>query len=185
MLDAGRYGYLPIPEVERAALESFSCGKTGLDDFLKETALAQHKARLGLTSVVFHEDFKGPVGFFTLANDAIPLEESERFDLGIDEVVMVSAIPAVKIGRLAVHQDLQGNGVGAFLINLIIGDALNSVTLSTGRLLVVDADNDERVLSFYQKSGFVESLWAKNRARNNTPKAKRGAAIKMHRDILQ
>jgi hypothetical protein len=93
--------------VNPAILGAFSCGKPRLDEFLTAHALALHEARLGFTNVVFHQQFEGPLGYFTLANDAIKLNDSEKFELGFGEHIELAAFPAVKIGRLAVHQDLQ------------------------------------------------------------------------------
>jgi len=64
MLTDEGYGYLPITEVDLATLGTFSCGKPRLDDFLSAQALALHKARLGFTNVVFHQQFEGPVSYF-------------------------------------------------------------------------------------------------------------------------
>lgn len=100
MLPGDGYGYLAIPEVDRGVLSSFCCGKPHLDKFLKNTALALHESRLGFTSVVFHQQVDGPVGFFTLANDAIPLNESEKFELRLHDDITLNSFPAVKIGRL-------------------------------------------------------------------------------------
>lgn len=186
VLDPAGYGYLPIPEVDAPQLEGFTCGKQHLDHFLTSTAIPLHEARLGFTSVVFHQDAEGPIGYFTLANDAIPLEQSERLELGLDDsVATMNAIPALKIGRLAVRSDHQGGGVGSFIMQLILGHALNGDGMSSSRLLVVDADNDERVLAFYRRNLFEESLWARNKIKNNTAKAKRPTTIKMHRDVLK
>lgn len=185
MLLPDHYGYLAIPEVDPDVLSSFCCDKPRLDEFLTGTALALHQARLGFTHVVFHRDFDGPAAFFTLSNDAIPLNESERFDLGLDTEVRLSAFPAVKIGRLAVHRALQGNGVGAAVMDLIIGEILDSASLSAGRLIVVDADNEERVLSFYKRLGFERSLWAEDLAKHQNKKGRLPPAIKMHRDIFK
>lgn len=185
MLSPEKYGLLAIPEVETDALASFRCTKPRLDEFLVEGALPFHLARLGFTNVVFHEDYEGPVAYFTLSNDAIPLNESEKFDLGFDSELSLSSFPAVKIGRLAVHQQLQREGVGTAVMDLIIGEILDSSYLSAGRLLVVDADNDEHVLSFYKRLGFENSLWAADVARRNQSTRARATTIKMHRDILK
>lgn len=185
MLSPELYGYLAIPEIDLSAISSFCCDKPHLDEFLTTTALALHQSRLGFTHVVFHQDFEGPVAYFTLSNDAIPLNESERFDLGLDSDIKLSAFPAVKIGRLAVHKELQCNGVGTAVMDLIIGEILDSASLSAGRLIVVDADNEERVINFYKRLGFERSLWAENAAKNHTRKSRPPSAIKMHRDILK
>lgn len=185
-LDPAGYGYLPITDVDASQLSGFSCGKPSLDHFLTAGALPLHEARLSFTNVAFHENAVGPVGYFTLSNDSIPLEESERFELGLDDsVATMNAIPALKIGRLAVRSDLQGAGVGSFIMKLILGHALNGDGMSASRLLVVDADNDEGVVAFYKRHQFEESLWAKNHARRHIAKNKRPATIKMHRDILK
>jgi hypothetical protein len=118
--------------------------------------------------VVFHQQFEGPVGYFTLANDAIKLNDSEKFELGFGEHIELAAFPAVKIGRLAVHQDLHRKGVGVALMTLLLGDILNTAGLSAARLIVVDADNDDAVLRFYEKLGFETSLWAEEMAKNHT-----------------
>ncbi|MBS0352365.1 MAG: GNAT family N-acetyltransferase [Proteobacteria bacterium] len=185
MLPEEGYGYLPITEVEPATLGAFACGKPRLDEFLTTQARVLHEARLGFTNVVFHQQFEGPVGYFTLANDAIKLNTSEKFDLGVDEYVELAAFPAVKVGRLAVHQDLQRMGVGAALMALLLGDILNTAGLSAARLIVVDADNDDAVLRFYEKLGFETSLWAEDMAKNHTKKGARPATIKMHRDVFK
>lgn len=185
MLSEEGYGYLSITEVAPAVLGAFSCGKSRLDTFLTTQARALHEARLGFTNVVFHQQFEGPVGYFTLANDAIKLNESEKFELGFGEHVELAAFPAVKIGRLAVHQNLQRTGVGAALMTLLLGDILNTAGLSAARLIVVDADNDDSVLNFYEKLGFETSLWAEEMAKNHTRQRARPATIKMHRDVFK
>lgn len=186
MLPTDEYGYLAIPEVDSGVLSSFCCGKTHLDKFLKNTALALHESRLGFTCVVFHQQVDGPVGYFTLANDAIPLNESEKFELSLHDDITLNAFPAVKIGRLAVSEEFQGNGVGSAIMDIIIGEILdNANAFSAARLIVVDADNDDWVIRFYRRLGFENSLWAEDRARNHSKRGKVAAAVKMHRDILR
>ena len=96
---------------------------------------------------------------------------------------MLSAFPAVKLGRLAITSKLQGSGIGAQVISLVIGEIVNDESLSASRLVVVDADNDERVIRFYKSQGFQPSLWAEKNARNHQRKGGNGA-VKMWLDIL-
>ena len=51
---------------------------------------------------------------------------------------------------------MQSTGVGEYLIDLICGIA-SSAPFAV-RLLTVDAVNHDRVLSFYERVGFLESL---------------------------
>jgi GNAT superfamily N-acetyltransferase len=122
MLRAGGYGLLPIHDVAKDVIATFDCGRANLNSFLSDASHKMHEHRLGFTSVVFHEDVKGPLGYFTLSNDAIPLNSSEIFEFGIEDGHGLSAFPAVKIGRLAVSSAYHGRGVGGAVMNLILGE---------------------------------------------------------------
>lgn len=177
------YGLLPIPQVSAEALEQFSCGKQNLDEFVRLHAANMHARRFAFTNLVFHEDYKGALAYFTLVNDEIPLNESEKLDLGEAEHITLDKFPAVKIARLAVCAGQQSQGVGADVMDLIAGEILDSSSLSAARLLVVDAENDERVVRFYEKMGFAKSLWAeKQRAHHGGNR--RPPTVKMIRDLL-
>lgn len=181
------YGLLPVVEVSPEALAGFDCGKPHLNEFLVDAASHFHRDRLGLTSVVFHRDLAGRViGYFTLANDSLPLTTSEQGELGLHDVVVLKAYPAVKLGRIAVASDLHGQGVGEQVMDLVHGEILDSASLSAARLVILDADNDPRVVRFYRKLGYQESLWAEKQA-TKVAGSKQGApasTIKMIRDIL-
>lgn len=185
-LHPDRYGLLPVVDVEPALLAAFHCGKEHLDAFLTQTAPNLHRDRLGLTTVAFHVDVPGRVvGYFTLSNDGLPLTTSEQLELGLSEQVALSSFPSVKLGRLAVNQQLQGQGVGSHLLSLVHGEILESASLSAARLVIVDADNEPDVIAFYRRHGYQESLWAEKQAKNHAAGARKGppSAIKMIRDI--
>lgn len=184
MLAPGKYGLLPISEVDLARLTAFDCGKVHLNAFLKEVALPFHTSRLGLTNVVFHADHIGPVGYFTLSNDAIFLRESERFELDLQgQDVHVNFLPAVKLCRLAVDTQLQRQGAGGAIMDLIRGEVYDSASNSAARLLVLDADNEAPVLKFYENQGFKNSLFAEGQAKTHAMN-RRANSIKMWLDIL-
>ena len=183
MLAASGFGLLSIAEVDPAVLALFDCGKPHLNQFLQTVASPFHAFRLGLTNVVFHKDYEGPVGYFTLSNDAIRLKDSERFDIGIDHDVEVTYFPAVKLCRLAVQNQLQGAGAGAAIMDLIRGEVYDSVSNSAARLIIVDADNEPPVLKFYENHGFQRSLFAEGVAKSHAGN-KNAITIKMWLDIL-
>lgn len=163
------FGLLPVTEVDAGLLTAFRCGKPHLDQYLVGCA-DMHRDRLGHTSVVFHEDvFGAAIGYFTLANDAIPLSTSEQGNLGLHDQIDLKAYPAVKICRFAVSEALQGQGVGPQILELVLGEVLGSASLSAARLVTVDADNEPSVLRFYVRHGFEISLWADKIAKNNAP----------------
>jgi ribosomal protein S18 acetylase RimI-like enzyme len=188
MLDPeGFTGLIPIIEVApefQSWLDTFTCGRDSLDQFLCEQASALHRDHLSHTSVLFHEDFTGLVGYISMSNDAIPLRTSEVGDLGLAYHLELPAYPAVKIGKLAIHADLQGHGVGEHILNLAVGNLIGSPTVSTARLLITDAVNDDKVIRFYRRCGFEESYWASEQAKHHrAPKGKARETLKMLRDI--
>lgn len=177
------YGLLKVREVSADVLQAFRCGKQHLDTFLVNSPGVQPD-RLDITSVVFHRDVVGVVGYFTLSNDSLPLTYNEQMMLNVGEL---KSYPAVKLGRLAVSEQLQGQGVGIQLMGLIHGAILDSASLSAARLVIVDAENSPQVISFYQKMGYQNSQWAEDQMRKTTHGGKKTVqqnTIKMIRDIL-
>jgi len=183
MLPIDGYGLLPVTEVDPNLLTAFHCGKPHLDEFLVQ-APEFHRDRLGLSTVAFHRDVPGVVGYFTLANDALPLTSAEQFELNVN--AGLKAYPAVKLGRLAVAQHLQRCGVGRQLVAFIHGEILDSASLSAARLVIVDADADPQILAFYQSIGYQESLWAESQAKHTSvgKKSTVSPTVKMIKDIL-
>lgn len=178
------YGLLPVIEVDPARLEVFTCGRPRLDEFLRTKANFFHKSRLGSTWVVVHRDYESLVGYFTLSHDSLELESSEEMDLGLEDFAGIARFPAVTIGRLAVTQELHRTGVSVKVMSLAIGIIQGEeMPPSACRLVVVDADNEASVLRYYEKHGFVQSLWADKRARNHAGRGRR-ETVKMLRDIL-
>lgn len=186
MLSPGGYGLIPVVDANPSELTSFTCGRDGLDQFLFEEANDFHTSRLGFTSLVFHKDFEGLVGYFTLANDALVLETSENYSLGLAMDLTLSAFPATKIGKFAVRSELQRKGVGRAMMDLLVGESLDSGGLSASRLLVTDAVNEGDIIAFYDKCGFLESLWAKKQRLNHGRGKTRTQpqTIKMYLDVF-
>jgi GNAT superfamily N-acetyltransferase len=155
-VDASKISLRHIQDVEDEVLKQFSCGRPQLDEFLHEDACDYDKHGLTSTVVVFHEDIPDPVGYFSLTADSVHLSGGERTDLGLPFDAPISFYPAVKLTKLAVVESMQSTGVGEYLIDLICGIA-SSAPFAV-RLLTVDAVNHDRVLSFYERVGFLESL---------------------------
>jgi GNAT superfamily N-acetyltransferase len=62
--------------------------------------------------------------------------------------------PAVKIGKLAVHEDYERRDFGSDLVDLAIAIAKDAIRKHVGcRLLLVDSHQD--AVEFYQKKGFL------------------------------
>lgn len=178
------YGLLAITDIAPDLLAQFKCGNARLEAFLTESAAFFHRERLGFCWVVVHQDWPTPVGYFTLNNDAVQLSTSEEGSLGLSDSPGLTRFPAVNIGRLAVATDLQGNGVSAQVMVLALDEIRGDIDLSSAaRLVVVDADNTPKVLRYYERHGFVVSLWAEKQATHQGGRTPR-TTVKMLRDIL-
>jgi len=75
--------------------------------------------------------------------------------------------------------ELQRSGVGEALVDLICG-IVSSAAFAV-RLLTVDAVNQEAVLNFYQRTGFMESLAEKKERQSQKVRD----TILMFKDLYQ
>ena len=153
-----------IPYTKEVAeyCHSFSCRDEDLDDFFSNDALLYDKELLGKTYAWV--DAKNPrniLGMITLANDSIKSHyiassAKNRLQRGVPNSKRGINFPAVLIGRLGVSSLCQGKGmrVGSQILEFI-KDWFRSAENKTGcRFLVVDAYNNLKTLSFYEKNGF-------------------------------
>jgi len=116
-----------IRDVDDGTLKSFTCGRDQLDEFLLEDARDYDAHGITSTVVVFVSGRVEPAGYFSLSADSVRLTESEEFELGLPFDAPISYYPAVKLTKLATASDLQSQGLGEAIVELICG-------------LVVDAD---------------------------------------------
>jgi predicted N-acetyltransferase YhbS len=133
-------------------LSGFTSGYEELDVWLHKQALKSQSRNNARVYVVSDTDIERVVGYYAVAmgsvqrNDAInPLKRNSP-----------NPIPMVVLGRLAVHSEYQGLGIGAGLLKdcvLRSVDAMNSI--GGAGILVHAIDDSAR--SFYTKFGFSES----------------------------
>lgn len=98
------------------------------------------------------------VAFFSLSNDSIKKEECPKSSFKrlikiIPHEKRYSSMPAVKIGRLGVQQDIKRSGVASRIMDYL------KIWFTQGnktgcRFLLVDAYNNPEVIAFYRKNGF-------------------------------
>jgi GNAT superfamily N-acetyltransferase len=141
----------PQPLLAEHRLEGFSCGEPSLDDWLRRRALLNQTTGASRTFVVV--DDSGQVrAYYALAAGAVSHQQSP----GSIRRNMPDPVPVMVLGRLAVDQSLQGQHMGAALLQ----DALHraaAVAQNIGvRALLVHALN-ERAQQFYSHYGFVSS----------------------------
>jgi len=140
------------PFLETKRVRDFDCGDSDLNDFLNTEEVTEYEREyLGKTYLVFHEG--AVVAYFTVCGDGLRVEylKTHKSFSKFSEL-QLEALPAIKIGRLAVDIKWQNRGIGRLLMKYIIGMALEKWFFGPARLIIIQA-NPEAV-SFYGKCGF-------------------------------
>lgn len=139
-------------------VESFNCGDDDLNDFLLNRAILYRKALLAVTYVFENIESKEIVGYFSLANDRVSLDdfndktEFNRFRRNrFVNKKRIRSYPAVKICRLGINKDFHGKGIGSVLLDFIKSYFIEEN--KTGcRFIIVDAYYN--AIPFYQNNDF-------------------------------
>jgi GNAT superfamily N-acetyltransferase len=146
-------------------ITGFDCSIGRLNDFLK-SALFYDEAYLAVTFLAKHVETNELLGYFTLASDCIVLDEREIDRFWLAYAIKQSKYPAVKIGRIAVKTELQGQGLGHELVTVIVGIARRMQRSVGVRFLSVDANDD--VTGFYRQLDFVNNCHENEIANHTT-----------------
>ena len=129
--------------------DSFRSGDADLDRFFRQFAgQNQFRHHLGVTYVA--SDGRRILGFATVAAAHVEIDElpaSERRKLPH------YPLPILRLARLAVDQEAQGQGLGLQLLSFVLTLALQMANDSGCVGVVVDAKPD--AVSFYAKYGFL------------------------------
>jgi GNAT superfamily N-acetyltransferase len=143
--------YQVEPLADGHDLDAFACGHHTLDAWLKEHA--RRAAGQGTRTYVLIEDTTGAVvGYFALAPHLIERSEVPRH-VGRGAA---QRIPAILLAKLALHERLQGQGLGAELLVQALNTILVAARSAGGRVVVVDAIDDSAA-SFYRAHDFRPS----------------------------
>jgi ribosomal protein S18 acetylase RimI-like enzyme len=159
--------------------DSFSCSISEYNDYLFNDAFRSKNDHIALTWLLKERSTDTIAAYMSLIADAIKLSVSEKETHKLN--YPFKTIPAMKIAKLAVNQDVQDKykGLGTYMINkaLTIARICNR-QLFACRFITVDADieHNENVIKFYQKNGFLP---------NAEMNIKRNKTISMRKDIYQ
>lgn len=128
----------------------FECGVEALDRYLKQQASQDMRRRVAALFVLVDLDLSRIAGYYTLAATAIrlaelPMEISKKLP-------KYPLVPATLLGRLAVDQSYQGQGVGSFLLMDALRRSFNNEIASMA--VVVDA-KDDKARDFYEHHQFI------------------------------
>jgi len=131
-------------------LEGFRCSSPELNKWLIERARKNHKDGASRCFVVC--DGLTVIGYYALAAGAVSLDIAP----GNIKRNMPSPIPVVVMGRLAVHQDWVGKGIGSGLLKDAVLRTLQSSREIGIRALLCHAI-DDAAKDFYLQRGFIPS----------------------------
>lgn len=134
--------------------KEFSCGKNMLDNYLHKQVNQDIKRKIAACFVLNDQKTNLLKGYYTLANNSlaqnlIPTEFQKKLPNSY------KSIPTTLLGRLAVDNRFQKQGVG----KLLLIDALKrsyEISKSIGSFAVVVDPIDEDAEKFYAKYGFIK-----------------------------
>ena len=131
-------------------LTDFKSGEAALDDWLRRRALQNQESGASRTYVVCED--KKVVGYYALAVGAAAPEIAP----GRVRRNMPNPVPVMVLGRLAVHSDYQGKGIGRALLRDAVLRTLQAADIAGIRAMLVHAISED-AYRFYEKCGFTAS----------------------------
>jgi GNAT superfamily N-acetyltransferase len=131
-------------------LEDFTCGELVLDDWLKKRARPNQTSGASRTYVV--AEGERVIGYYCLSSGAVAAVDAPG---GIRRN-MPDPIPMAILGRLAIDQNFQGQGIGTALLRDAVLRAGQAASIMGIRGILVHALG-EKAKAFYESLGFKSS----------------------------
>lgn len=128
---------------------NFDCGVGALNDYLKNQ-MSQDFTRKANVPVFAVNPSNEVVGYYTLSASSV---EFSNFPDRLKKLIAPYPVSVARIGRLAVDQSMQGQGLGKELLMHAIDRAEETSKKLGLRAVVVDA-KDASAEAFYLKYGF-------------------------------
>lgn len=139
-----------IKDVPKSRLKKFDSGTEVLNEFLSRYSLKNDALGIGKTFVAFdgNEDV---AGYFTLATAQVFYEDIPDEYRG---KLPRYPIPSLRIARLAVAKNLQGKGIGKWLLAQAFLKIVHVAEITGLYFIIVDAKETSK--SFYERYGFIK-----------------------------
>lgn len=144
-----RYRFETFAEKHKPLRSSFSCGERDLEEYLKTRARREMDLRIAVVYVLYDVAEARIAGYYTVSSLSVELPEDMKKGLA-----KYPEYPATLIGRLAVDEKYQGQGLGERLLLDALGRALAGSRTVASYAVITDAKN-ERAESFYSRYGFL------------------------------
>ena len=127
----------------------FNSGTPALDRYLREQVSQDIRRRVAACFVALTDE-RRVAGYYTLATASLPLADLP--DEVRSKLPRYAAVPAIRMGRLAVDAAFKGQGLGgALLVNALRRAAGSEIPAA---VLIVDA-KDDQVATFYLHHSFI------------------------------
>ncbi|RXR08645.1 GNAT family N-acetyltransferase [Pseudoxanthomonas composti] len=139
----------PEPLTASHDLAGFSCGKPGLDRWLRARALSNQNE--GFTAVMVVREDNRVVGYYGLAPTAIVPGQLPR---SIRTGQPPDPVPCLLLGQLATDERWKARGIGTGLLKHALQRCVVAASLVGGRALVVNAV-DAEAAAFWSRRGFI------------------------------
>ncbi len=144
------YKLVSIKDVPKSKLKNFDCGTEVLNEFLFRYSLKNDTLGIGRTFVAFDENNE-VTGYFTLASAQVVYEDiPDEYRVKLPKY----PIPSLRIARLAVSKDLQGKGIGKWLLTQAFIKIVHVAEITGLYFIIVDAKETSK--SFYEHYGFIK-----------------------------
>ena len=147
---------VPINSKYNRGLIDFKTEITELKSFLIDDALENQNQKISLTFLWFYKDQL--IGYVSLLNDKINLEGNLKTYFK-EKDVLYKSLPALKIGRLCVHDSFRRMGFGRLMMVFVIQKAeLIGDNIAGCRFITLDAKRNTKKeldsIYFYKDIGF-------------------------------
>lgn len=130
--------------------KTFNCGQDDLNTFIRQYASQHQKSGTSKTYVAVADNMHVK-GFYCLSSTSIGFD---AVDAEFTKRLPRYPLPCVVVGRFAVDQTVQGQGIG----KLLLAHALNQVSkvaqIVGVNFVVIHAKN-QKVMEFYHRFGFI------------------------------
>ncbi len=158
-------GKIPLSDIEIINLSEENLGmfvgfrsfEKELVDFLNDDALDNQKKKISRTHLWVHKSTKKLVGYITLLTDKISLHTELKKEFA-QKGINYKSLPALKIGRICIHDDFARKGIGTHMIDWTIHLIQRINEFAGCRFITLDAkrydDKGKDPIHFYRKNGF-------------------------------
>lgn len=140
-------------------IQAFHCTDEDLNNFLVENALEDQKAGISVTWIATYKT--KIAGYITLTTDSISKE-----DVVQKEEYTYPKYPAIKIARLATHEEYKNRGIGKAMIAWAQAISMK-ISLEYAGCRIITVDSKPGVTGYYKHLGFQETK--RDHKRRNIP----------------